>query len=709
MASSLDPRRPPPFPHRLRMQQLPSDLDDYHDGGGGGFVANTNTASTNTTTTTTASNYEITQLEDDPLDYGDVEAGIAAHLDSGDSIEAVVAAAVTERNSLRTQNEQMWKIIEKQRTIIQQMTDERTKDREEIARLRDLLSATAVAATDDVIAATTATTATASTTSTTSTTSGARQGDTASTGADPTTYHDSKKQGVSFQLFGEAVPASPGQKGQPLKPGTAVGSTTALHGLETLKVDDKGTKNTADPHNSVEEPDSTSSKKVNVNRLSKTRLSMRISEDDAKLYNMYFSAILDSDSSALDLASSLFTPPPSKQTVFDDSVSIADVHDIGEKGDESKTLVETVGGEGAENSEPNDSEDDNDDEAGDSEDLEAEAQDTLKPLPPLQMPERMPLPPIPGSSSPADASPRSVHNVQMPPQRLMARSSSETYSPESFQASRPTDLRLSSVSLNYPQPSQSSRGVEYDSSGAPRHFPGSHPLPTPPSTLSSRSTSEPSLVINTANGASGNYPGGVPPLRMQSGLPPPPLPARESSLTGCSFTVVSSRPLSDRTMSFTIYVQSTDSWSVDRTAADFSALDAKVRSNPRTPLTKALPALEKSVFTTYTPLKFDQRKGYIEQYLRRLIEYEKDSREISEFLGINLNQPQRRSGHNSSDSLIIKEGFLHKKNKGLATWKARYYRCKAAILECYDDPMSKDVVASIKLRHCLLNPHSTGW
>ncbi|KAJ3032040.1 UNVERIFIED_CONTAM: hypothetical protein HDU68_008073 [Siphonaria sp. JEL0065] len=58
-------------------------------------------------------------MELDPFDDGNIALGIAAHLAAGRGLEDVVGIVVYERNQLRLQNGQLWKIIEKQRVIME--------------------------------------------------------------------------------------------------------------------------------------------------------------------------------------------------------------------------------------------------------------------------------------------------------------------------------------------------------------------------------------------------------------------------------------------------------------------------------------------------------------------------------------------------------------------------------------------------------------
>ncbi|KAI9347991.1 hypothetical protein DFJ73DRAFT_449722 [Zopfochytrium polystomum] len=553
--------------------------------------------------------YEITQLDDDPLDYGDIEAGIAAHLNVGDTLDAMIAAAVTERNTLRAQNEQMWKIIEKQRTIIQQVNEERAKDKEEVARLKSLLEAGSRSA---------------------------EPADTPTPSPAPTpTPKPPKKQGVSFRMFTEEV--VPNSKAEPSSSAARSSSPppaapiSSILGLEPVKFDETDAKAKSSV---IEDSEASTSKKVNVNRLSKARLSMRISEEDAKLYNMYFSAILDSDSSTLDLASSLFTPPPAKPADSDEPADPAD-------------------------EEP--SEDESEEEVEDADTLtSAEPQNSFKFLAPVQVSTSV------SSGRPVPDSPRTA---PQPPQRMESRSNSESFAQPSVRSAE----RQSSVSIGAPYGSVRS---EYDSGASQR----ANGLPF----ISTRSTSEPSLVISTSNGSPGSYPGGT-------GHLAPPLPPRElPSLEGCTFTVVSSRPLGDRTLAFVIHVQGHESWTIERGSSDFASLDMKIRSVSRNPHTKNMPALDRSIFTAYSTFKFDQRKNLIEQYLRRLHDYEKDAKDLVEFFTNGLSpSPARRESRTRhsqvGESQVLKEGYLHKKNKGLNSWKSRYFKCRVGVLELYDD------------------------
>ncbi|KAI9353709.1 hypothetical protein BDR26DRAFT_12359 [Obelidium mucronatum] len=80
------------------------------------------------------------QLDSDPFDDGDVSGGIKAHEAAGHSFEDIVGYVVGERNQLRLQNGQLWKIIEKQRVIMEGLKTEITelKLREETRVLASL-------------------------------------------------------------------------------------------------------------------------------------------------------------------------------------------------------------------------------------------------------------------------------------------------------------------------------------------------------------------------------------------------------------------------------------------------------------------------------------------------------------------------------------------------------------------------------------------
>ncbi|KAJ1561879.1 hypothetical protein HK405_002239 [Cladochytrium tenue] len=71
---------------------------------------------------------------------GDIEAGIQAHLASGKSLQDIIALLVSEKQSALSQSDQMWKIIEKQRTIVQQLQSQASKAVEEETKLRAALS-----------------------------------------------------------------------------------------------------------------------------------------------------------------------------------------------------------------------------------------------------------------------------------------------------------------------------------------------------------------------------------------------------------------------------------------------------------------------------------------------------------------------------------------------------------------------------------------
>ncbi|KAJ1555643.1 hypothetical protein HK405_015198 [Cladochytrium tenue] len=571
--------------------------------------------------------YEITQLDDDPFDYGDIDAGIAAHADAGDTLEAMIAAAVTERNSLRVQNEQMWKIIEKQRSIIQQLNDERARDKDLITRF--------------------------------SAAGGDHDSESAHTTSAP--IPPPKKHGVSFKLPTDEISA-PERIQSLARPNTGVSpAVSPVPRIELVQAEEHPITSLASDEAHEEGSSSgllgSKSSKVNVNRLSKARLSLRISEEDAELYNMYFSSILDSDSSSLDLASSLFIPPPPKEI---------DAEDV------------------SANVQPDAPEETADAEVEESDKSDADAWQSGS----LALP-RIPTASLKASSETPQAELSNAEQIP-PKQRPPPRISSAEGSMRAIPAASAPPPPLPSTPLEPPPRTPELHGPQ-------------RPLPqiSAPSVSSpfvgSRSSSEPALVINTVNGSPASQLHSSSILSSSSSSnasvssPRPPGSSLSpnftsgimgvvkdlSSAEGATVEVLSSRPQanSDRTVVFVVSVRlGQDTWYLEKGFSEFSLLDSKLRASSRNQAIASAPPVEKSFFNSFSVYKFEHRKLYLEQYLTRAIEFEKASRDLIEFLvtGAFTTSPSRKESRTPRSTAI-------------------------------EAPPGKDLVGTIKLKHCLVS------
>ncbi|KAJ3069108.1 hypothetical protein HDU98_007820 [Podochytrium sp. JEL0797] len=168
-----------------------------------------------------------------------------------------------------------------------------------------------------------------------------------------------------------------------------------------------------------------------------------------------------------------------------------------------------------------------------------------------------------------------------------------------------------------------------------------------------------------------------------------------------------------------------EEWKIEKRYSDFTNLDNKLRSKvSKTSLQSIGKPPEKSLFTSVSPFKSDQRKVALEMYLQRILEAVPDSREVFYFLttgissgtavavsqsmgslpvGLNsmesTNDIDGISSPYSTDAMILKEGYLMKKGKNFGGWKPRYFRCKPFFLDYSDGPF-RDSTSSISLKHC---------
>ncbi|KAI8850480.1 hypothetical protein BC829DRAFT_156690 [Chytridium lagenaria] len=155
---------------------------------------------------------------------------------------------------------------------------------------------------------------------------------------------------------------------------------------------------------------------------------------------------------------------------------------------------------------------------------------------------------------------------------------------------------------------------------------------------------------------------------------------------------------------------STECWRIEKVYSDVVSLDAKLRSTlPKTILSKVGKPPEKSLYSTLNPAKSDQRKVALEMYLQRVVDVVTDSRDVIEFLTTNVNGVIGRSDSmtleiegkpTGSSSKVLKEGVLVKKGKSFGGWKTRYFKLKQTALEYYD-ASGREIISTIKLRHCL--------
>ncbi|KAF9648889.1 RhoGAP-domain-containing protein [Thelephora ganbajun] len=121
-------------------------------------------------------------------------------------------------------------------------------------------------------------------------------------------------------------------------------------------------------------------------------------------------------------------------------------------------------------------------------------------------------------------------------------------------------------------------------------------------------------------------------------------------------------------------------WKIEKFYSDFISLDQKTRSANRN-LAKKMPSLPDSkLWRDHAPAKVDQRKVALENYLQTILSLPvKDRNEIAAFFTsdiVRARQPVASAGY--------KEGYLTKRGKNFGGWKRRYFVLQGTVLEYYE-------------------------
>ncbi|KAI9140951.1 hypothetical protein BKA69DRAFT_1077387 [Paraphysoderma sedebokerense] len=145
-------------------------------------------------------------------------------------------------------------------------------------------------------------------------------------------------------------------------------------------------------------------------------------------------------------------------------------------------------------------------------------------------------------------------------------------------------------------------------------------------------------------------------------------------------------------------------WCVEKLYSDFIHLDGKIRFQTRQipNVFNRLPRLpDKTLFSTHSPAKSDQRRAALESYLSYLLILVREHPSMAiipsllEFVTTNIYSPPQEP---SEDSAIKKEGYLIKRGKNWGGWKPRYFVLTAYQLD-YLEQQDGSVSGSIKLQH----------
>ncbi|TPX68366.1 hypothetical protein SpCBS45565_g03134 [Spizellomyces sp. 'palustris'] len=145
-------------------------------------------------------------------------------------------------------------------------------------------------------------------------------------------------------------------------------------------------------------------------------------------------------------------------------------------------------------------------------------------------------------------------------------------------------------------------------------------------------------------------------------------------------------------------------WRVEKVYSDFLALDTKLKANQGKALVTKIGKLpDKAMFTTHAPSKSDQRKVALELYLQNVKSICRDNRDILQFLSTDVD-----SGKKSSKTANSKEGYLFKKGKNFGAWKSRYFVLKeGGMLEYYESPKDRSLLGTIKLKYVFVSRQSS--
>ncbi|KAJ7743185.1 hypothetical protein B0H16DRAFT_1322921, partial [Mycena metata] len=138
-------------------------------------------------------------------------------------------------------------------------------------------------------------------------------------------------------------------------------------------------------------------------------------------------------------------------------------------------------------------------------------------------------------------------------------------------------------------------------------------------------------------------------------------------------------------LSFVVFVDpgnNKEGWKVEKMYSDVLALDQRVRNSVGKGVGKKMVSLpEGKLWKDHAPAKVDQRKAILETYLQALVNLPvKNNDEVIAFFTSDIvreyKQPVMQAGH--------KEGYLTKRGKNFGGWKTRFFVLQGPVLEYYD-------------------------
>ncbi|KDQ61611.1 hypothetical protein JAAARDRAFT_31077 [Jaapia argillacea MUCL 33604] len=139
-------------------------------------------------------------------------------------------------------------------------------------------------------------------------------------------------------------------------------------------------------------------------------------------------------------------------------------------------------------------------------------------------------------------------------------------------------------------------------------------------------------------------------------------------------------------LSFVILVEpgkaGKDGWKVEKLFSDVLALDQRVRGSVGKTVAKKIASLpDGKLWRDRAPVKADQRKAALENYLQSLINLPvKNKDEVIAFFTSDILREASRPVYQAG----YKEGYLTKRGKNFGGWKLRYFVLQGPVLEYYE-------------------------
>ncbi|KAL1923614.1 uncharacterized protein VTP21DRAFT_8594 [Calcarisporiella thermophila] len=145
-------------------------------------------------------------------------------------------------------------------------------------------------------------------------------------------------------------------------------------------------------------------------------------------------------------------------------------------------------------------------------------------------------------------------------------------------------------------------------------------------------------------------------------------------------------------------------WRVEKLYSDFLALDSKIKrkENKSTP-DSAIKLPDKSMFNSNVPSIVDQRKVLLQKYLQHIVSLPfTDASDICEFLSTDVVDNKKNI---TAKGIGHKEGYLIKRGKNFGGWKKRYFVLKSGPVLDYFENKDGQWLGSIKLTYSQIGRH----